>query len=464
MNDIFLHHMEPIAVLTFLKGCIMDNEEQSSQILKKLVFPKIFQTFRMAIQRSKLMIAFAAVVVICFVGWIMDFSRTVVTDRRGAITELQVYMESPRDAGAVSEFRLVCKETGKRKGVFSTLWHFATERFHGALYSLFAFNMPAVAANIGDWFRAVGWALRYHFVYCIIFGAVKLAVISVAGGAICRISALQFAQGEKPGLTEALRFSIRRFLSFFAAPLVPAGIIIVVGVIVLVIGLIGNIPRVGEIIMGLFMVLALLAGFLIAIILIGAVAGFNLMFPAVVYDGSDCFDAISRAFSYVYSRPWRMAFYTAVAAVYGAICYLFVRFFAFLLLLVTYAALDIGVFSEADGVSKLARIWSKPTFVNLMGSDTGLAMNGSERFAALLVYLLLLVVVGLVVSFLLSFYFSANTIIYSLMRFKVDNTALEDVYMPVEEPRAGPAVADKSADEEAQADSEAEAESSSSGD
>ncbi|MHC4105464.1 MAG: hypothetical protein ACYSR9_11020, partial [Planctomycetota bacterium] len=42
--------------------------------------------------------------------------------------------------------------------------------------------------------------------------------------------------------------------------------------------------------------------------------------------------------------------------------------------------------------------------------------------------LFVLAVLGLVVSFIISFYFSANTIIYSLMRYKVDNTALEDMY------------------------------------
>jgi hypothetical protein len=36
--------------------------------------------------------------------------------------------------------------------------------------------------------------------------------------------------------------------------------------------------------------------------------------------------------------------------------------------------------------------------------------------------------VGLLVSFVISFYFSANTIIYALMRNKVDNTALDDIY------------------------------------
>ena len=35
-------------------------------------------------------------------------------------------------------------------------------------------------------------------------------------------------------------------------------------------------------------------------------------------------------------------------------------------------------------------------------------------------------VIGLVVAFIVSFFFSANTVIYSLIRNKVDNTAVED--------------------------------------
>ena len=66
--------------------------------------------------------------------------------------------------------------------------------------------------------------------------------------------------------------------------------------------------------------------------------------------------------------------------------------------------------------------------MNLSGSSGLAVANWSQSAAAFLVHLFLLVVVGLVASFLISFYFSANTIIYSLMRNRVDNTAVEDIY------------------------------------
>ncbi|MHC4475546.1 MAG: hypothetical protein ACYTEL_07865 [Planctomycetota bacterium] len=410
----------------------MDAEKQALQVLENLPFLNIFKTFRMAVQPKKLLIALLAVAVISGAGLLLDLNKTVVVtrDSQGTVTKSELSVYTEEDSTETVQLYLETHESAdQRAGVFLTLWHFNRQKFHAALHSLFSLDLPNVAENIGDCFEAVIWVLRYHPFYCAIFFVIKLAVISVAGGAICRIAALQFAQGEKPGLTEALRFSANKFLSFFTAPLLPLLIIILVGMFVVLLGVFGCIiPRVGELMIAVFMLLALLAAGIITAVVIGAVAGFNLMFPAVAYDGSDCLDAMSRSLNYIYSRPWRMGFYTCVAAVYGAICYVFVRLFAFLLLLATYALLDVGIWGEVDGLNKLERIWVKPTFVQLLRIDTATAANLTERLAAYVIYVILLAVIGLVISFIISFYFSANTIIYALMRSKVDNTALDDIY------------------------------------
>ena len=96
------------------------------------------------------------------------------------------------------------------------------------------------------------------------------------------------------------------------------------------------------------------------------------MFPAIAYEDSDFFDAISRSFSSVYAKPWRMGFYTLVAAVYGAVCYLFVRFFVFLLLWATYGFLQFGLSDNA----KLQAIWPEPSFDNLLGTAAVAPENG----------------------------------------------------------------------------------------
>jgi hypothetical protein len=461
----------------------MAGGKESSQLFEDLIFPKIFQTFRMSIQPTKLIITSVALAVICLVGWIMDFSKTVVVvenpqeqllveiaqkqiskekPQQQLFTELDVYTEDPSQ---VPGFIEGLKEKGQGKGVFFTMWHFSAKKFQGAVDSVvLTHDIKGVIENITDFFKALGWALRYHTVYCIIFFAIELAVISIAGGAICRIAALQFARGEKPGMAEALRYSTKKFTSFFTAPLAPVGIIIFIGFFVFLFGLAGNIPRVGEIIVGLGMPLVLFAGSLLAVIVIGAVAGFNLMFPAVAYDGSDSFDAISRSFSYVYAKPWRMIIYTAVAAVYGSICYMFVRVFGFLTLWITHWVLRLGLWSNngSNEANKLTAIWPKPDFRILFDSGQQHATNWTESVAVFLVYIFVLVVIGLIVSFIMSFYYSANTIIYSLMRKMVDNTAFEDIYMQFDEAGVEPVTDELLPKEEPPSESEPKTDESSS--
>ncbi len=405
----------------------MDCKEQFPQVLNNFLFPKIFQTFCMAIQPSKLVIAFAAVAIICLAGWFMDFSKTVVVTRgtQGRITELQIYTTSPKYTKSYIENSK--KENCEYTGVFSTLLKFSAEKFNGITNSLLVFNITGVTANITEYFKAIGWMFWYHPVYSIIFILIKLAVMSAAGGGICRLAALQFARGEKPGIVEAIRYGTKKYFSFFVTPLAPLAAIICIGSFIFLLGLIGNIRWAGELIVGISMPLALIAGAFISAIIIGTIAGFNLMFPAIAYDGSDCFDAISRSFSYVYERPWRLGFYTLAAAVYGAICYIFVRFFAFLLLWCTHLFLQYGAFT-ANGREKLSTIWPEPAFDNLFGLPASSAANWTQSIAAFLINLSVFIIIGIVISFVTSFYYSACTVIYALMRNKVDKTALGDIY------------------------------------
>jgi len=377
----------------------------------------------MAIQPSSMMIALMAVGAICFAGWVMDFTGSVVTNAHGD-TEVDVYTTNP---DALGPFIQAYKANGPRTGVFSTTWRFLAKKLHAAVYSLFELDMAGINENINYCFKAVVWAARNHFVYCIIFFIIKLAVLAVTGGAICRIAALQFARGEKPGIVEALQFASKRFTNFFFAPLLPLFGIILVGFSVWLIGFAGNISMVGEWIIVVFMPLTLLAGVLIALLAIGGLAGFNMMFPAVAYDGCDCFDAFGRAFHYVYSKPWKIAFYSAIATVYGTVCYVVVRFFAFLVLMATYTALDAGIAGSYAQGNKLVKIWAVPALVDLIRPSTQM-VGPSETYAAYVIYAWLLLVFGLVISFIVSFYFSANTIIYALIRNWTDNTNIEQVY------------------------------------
>jgi hypothetical protein len=401
-------------------------------VFDDFLFLKIFRAFRMAIQPTKLIITSSALAMICITGWIMDFSQSVAVERDNnnrIVSELDVYTNpiyKDTQAAAIEQLR----EGEERSGVFTILWGSSATSFKNAVDSVFKRDVLGVVSSINNFYKSLEWAVRYHYFYCTIFFIIVLAVLSSAGGAICRIASLQNARGEKPGISEAVRFSTKRFKSLFEAPLVPIFIILAIGILIFIPGLLGNIPVVGEIIIGLSIPMALFAGILIAAVIIGAIAGFNLMFPAIAYDGSDSFDSVSRSFSYVYAKPWSMLVYTSIAAIYGSICYTFVRVVAFLALSVTRAFMQVVLWtSNSDGdVNKLDAIWPKPTFMHFYDPSTITAETWPEKIAVALIYFFVLIVIGMVVSFIISFYFSANTIIYSLLRKKVDNTAIDTVY------------------------------------
>ncbi len=408
----------------------MVEEREPALPFGSFLFPRIFQTFRMSIQPTKLILAFLALVTVCLTGRLMDYislqaspDTAVVVKPDGVGTELDEYVTHGWRMALVH--RDMFGPDQKRAGVFHTLWNFGSAEFHTTLRDLSQPNVVGIARSIKECLLAPLWALTFHPIYSAIFFTMALGAVALAAGALCRITALQFARGEKPGLIEALRFSVAKFSNFVFAPLIPIGIMAALGIFIVVLGLVGKIPYVGELSVGLFLPLALVLAAPITIFLIGAIAGFNLMFPSVAYEDSDGFDAVSRSFSYVYAQPWHMGFYTVVAFIYGALCYAFVRSFSLLLLYVTRVFLFVGfLFDNA----KLDRLWPQPLFGRFLGPAQAPPIGWAEQTGAFLVELWVLAVMGLMVSFVISFFFSANTIIYALMRNRVDKTALTEVH------------------------------------
>ena len=99
----------------------MADEKELSDICKNVLFLKIFQSFRMAIQPSKLIIIFLAVAAICLTGYIMDFSNSVkaVKNSQGQVieTELKAYMADPERFDAY--IKKLVGRGDDRTGVFS---------------------------------------------------------------------------------------------------------------------------------------------------------------------------------------------------------------------------------------------------------------------------------------------------------------------------------------------------------
>ena len=173
------------------------------------------------------------------------------------------------------------------------------------------------------------------------------------------------------------------------------------------------------------MPLALLGGFLILLMSIGGALGCGLMIPAVSAEGTDAFDAVSRAFSYVYSRPWRFLWYHVVALAYAIPSCLFVWAF-------TQGFIQTSLKLGRLWVPKGSGVW---TVFNALGPGLGGTFSAASFSSGPLVWLvtclvsaLLYVLVGMAVAYPISYAFSARTVIYFLLRKAVDGVEMGEVY------------------------------------
>lgn len=294
-------------------------------------------------------------------------------------------------------------------------------------------------------YQGLVWLVCRHWLFATIMLAVTLSATALFGGAICRIAAIHAARDEKISIGQALKFSGSKFMSFLIAPLIPIAIILFIGLVLFLGGLLSGVPGLGEVLMGLFLLIAIILGMIAAFLTIGLVAGIGLMYPTIAVEGSDSFDAISRSFSYVFSRPWRAGLYGLVAVVYGAITYMFVRFFVYLSLVTTHTFLKWGIWSGGSSLHAdadlLDVVWARPTFNNLFGTFNWDAMGGWEKTWAFAINFWVYVVAAMVAAYLISYAASSLTVIYYLLRRKVDATDLDDVYVEEFEEPATPAVA-----------------------
>jgi hypothetical protein len=287
-------------------------------------------------------------------------------------------------------------------------------------------------------FFAVGpiWLMTNHPLFFVLFLAIFLFAWSLFGGAISRIAAVHIARDDKISLRQAMNFAVGKMVSFASAPLIPLIFVLGIGLFVTVVAFVIDWgvflgTWIGAPILGAVTFLALIAGFVMTLVLLGTAGGFNLMYPTIAVEGTDSFDAISRSFSYVYSRPWQMVFFTFVALVYGAITFLFVRLFIWMMLLLTHHFIGMGVYHVApNSMPMLNAMWPSPTTTSgLTYSVDYTALTGPEKIGAFLMQCWNMLTISILGAFGISLYFSSNTIIYFLMRMGVELTEMDDVYM-----------------------------------
>ena len=156
------------------------------------------------------------------------------------------------------------------------------------------------------WQSSLGWLL------C---GVWNIAIWAVFGGAIARIAALYLTRGETPGPITALWEAISVWTGTAGAPLIVLLFAIAVGIPLVLLGLLLRFDLVA-VIAGLLWCVVLIGGLTLAAVLIGLLFGWPLMWSCQAVERSDAFDGVSRCYAYVYQRPLHLIFFLLVASVF----------------------------------------------------------------------------------------------------------------------------------------------------
>ncbi|MEX2215156.1 MAG: hypothetical protein WD768_13565 [Phycisphaeraceae bacterium] len=327
----------------------------------------------------------------------------------------------------------------------------------GADYSAYQDQTTVIAALRDLVFILPGWLWSQHRTFLIVYMLVALLLYSILGGAISRMCALDATRSEQISIRECLRFSSARAWSFFIAPIAPIGVVLVVGLLMMIGGFIlFSPPAMGvDILGGLLFIVTILCGAIITLTVVLSTAAMPLAYPAMAVEGADVFDAIARVFNYVINRPWRWFIYNFFALLYGAVTYLFIAFLLVLLVNVVHEFVGFWVVTKTDlGVNRFDVIFPSPRGTGLSYTSDYQMLDWSGRIAAIFVRCWMFFTILLTMAYVVTFFFSAQTWIYLLLRKSSDGVGFEDVYLeePIEQPEqsTGASVPDKMEPEEAQ--------------
>ena len=317
-------------------------------------------------------------------------------------------------------------------------------------------------------------------------GVVVLALVAFFGGAITRSAAVELVTDEIVDVRKALGYAGKKFKDYLLSLMGPFLAILALGLIVGLVALFPGrvIPYVGEIFVGIFYFLALFAGVIMVLVGIG-ILGLGLMPVSVSVEGTDAFDAWSRVYSYVFARPWRFILYHLIGFVYGIAALFFIKIFTVVFVRVSARFVEWGMgerFGESIWPSVVSQIgavvqpidswvlgilevfrglpfagwaadlWAKysvPQFVEVpqpLGAAGGIAW--------FFIFLYAIIIIGFVISFGVSLFFSLETIIYLLLRKVHDGTDFTEIYTEEVEEEELETVAEEAPEEEKPAEEE----------
>lgn len=209
----------------------------------------------------------------------------------------------------------------------------------------------------------------------------------------------------------------------------------------IIVGLLGRIPVVGDIIVMLASILtpfAFMLGLLMAYLVVVFGVSLFLVPSVVAAANSDTFETVYQHFSIIWNQPWRLVVYEILLFGVKVICSVIWAFFCLAgfviamlpvrLLIPTGMKMIMGQADKWLGglIDKLAELpYIEAVKVFHLAEPANLPIV--LKIASVFIALSLLGIMGLIIAYLLSIASAGNTLIYTMLRRRVDGEDLLDV-------------------------------------
>ena len=311
------------------------------------------------------------------------------------------------------------------KGAFEATAMFTADRFRQLVEGVIYADPGWALRGAADLFIRMPVALFQNQTgFAMVFGLITMMFVAACGGAISRMVACEFAGQERLRIQEAFDFSIGNWTRLFMTLLLPLLIAIGVSIIIVLLGLLMEVPLI-DVIGSVLYGLALMLGVFLAFMMICYLAGFSLLLPAVACENCDAADAQQRAFAYLLNRPLHLIGYGVIGLLGLVFGYLVVSLFAATAL--NFTAGLFALFTDHSAMSAAGGF----EVLNLTPREAGaIHQSWHSRSAAAVIGFWQTVIVMLVIAFVFTFYFAVSTIVYLLMRRVCDGQETSEIWRP----------------------------------
>ncbi len=220
-----------------------------------------------------------------------------------------------------------------------------------------------------------------------------LGIWSLAGTILCRRSATLFVGNDESSVHSAIQYGLVRFRASASAPLIPLFTALIIGLLIAGIGFVGKLPFLGLLWLTIASPVVMILGFAIAFLLLVSTIGWPLMVAAVATDDCDSFGALSRAYSCLTGRPWHAFGFGLISLFVGSILMSVANLFIETAIM---CAMSCSGFGRGAELAQSSLLFPLTQLSHIVLSGVGI-----------------------------SFFWSAATVIYLLLRQEVDRMPLE---------------------------------------